>query len=207
MTTADMGKLKEGYLEFIDLLRKCRIKETLGKRGSTSVPMAEIKKIDGGTKTSRYLTQLAMDKVIQCTDPDSVQETIIVAGNDPSEVCLDCLMTAEEILAYKNSLIIEGSLGIRVERVNNNYYELRRGGHPEAVRLTDHEGKLLTLLREKIGNVVPRSELRTVTGLVDGQISSTITSLRRKLEKIGFTHEQTKEMIPPYLREGITLLA
>ncbi|HWO07794.1 MAG TPA: helix-turn-helix domain-containing protein [Candidatus Paceibacterota bacterium] len=188
MATADLKELKPVFLNLIDLIRSHRIK-TLGKTTPVHVPKKEVDAIAAPHKLRRMFDALVADGILGGVE---------VKGKD---VIFNNTQTAEQILAFRRSLIIEGSLGISVDDHGGSYYDMYRNGYDlRPQRLSDEEGKLLYYLVDHADTPVDREELATLYGWTVPQISSRINTIRRKLTRLGFSNEETMQVLPSYLR-------
>lgn len=191
MATADLKELKPVYLDLIDLIREHRIK-TLGKTTPVHIPKKEVDIIAAPHKLQRMFAALVAEGILGGVE---------LKGK---EMIFPSTKTAEEMLAYRRSLIIEGSLGVRVEDHGGSYYEMHRNGYnlpPQ--RLSDDEGKLLYYLVDHVDTPVDREELSNLFGWDVSQISSRVNTIRRKLMRLGFSEEEAKRVLPSYLRDKV----
>lgn len=191
MATADLRELKPAFLDLIDLIRTHRIK-TLGKTTPVSIPKAEIDAIAPPHKLQRMFEALSTEGIIGEIKGDS------------GSLIFQRTQTAENMLAFKRSLIIEGSLGLQIRDHSGFYYDMIRSGYdfpPE--RLSNEEGKLLYYLVDRADKPVAREEIANLFRLSTAQISSRMNSIRRKLSHLGFSKEETEQILPPYLRDSV----
>ena len=187
MAQANLNELKPQYLELIDLIRRHRILE-LGKTGPTHIPKAEIDAIAPGNKIDRFLQALAGDGVI---------DEVVTRGK---EMVINCRMTAEQMLTYRRSLIIQGALGLQVNSYRGAFYKMQRNGQDGEEQLSDREGQLLSLLMEHPNEPVTREVATGECNLTDAKISSAMNSIRGKIGRLGFTDEEVAAMLPVYRR-------
>lgn len=106
MPRANLADLKPQYLEFIDLIRECRIAE-LGKRGFIHVPKDAINSIASEHKIMRYIRQLHDEGILGDIEgaTDSRVPFAAVEEDGETNFIFNCQKTAEEIMSYKRSLI------------------------------------------------------------------------------------------------------
>jgi len=201
MTPEEHGKLKNAYLIFLDLIKRYRIKE-FGKIGLTHIPKTEIDAIPD-LRLEMSIEVLAKDRVLCPIKKNSKEVFFYYDGQNNSEIMVvDCLKTAEEITTYKNSLVIEkGWLSVKVEPKGDYYILSRRNGTGQSKRLSKSEGDLVSFLIKPENLKKTRAEIVRLTGLRDiVQISNLKNVIRKKLEAIGFSHKETEEMLPTYIR-------
>ena len=202
MATANLDVLKPIYLKLIDLIRDHRIRE-LGKTGQTHIPATEIEALTPPGRLHRMIEALVADQILDTfVGKDEDEEKLyLVEGKKGAEMMIfDCRATAEQMLAYRHSLIIQGALGIQVEHVRGNYYELYRNGNDERIRLTDKEGALLSYILDRADQEIGRTELAEACELTEAKLSTALNTLRRKIRQLGFTKEEVERMIPRYQR-------
>ena len=180
-------ELKPQYLKLIDLLRTARI-EGFGKVGETLIAKAETEEIAALSKLPAMFDQLIKDGVVASCE---LKDDVFV---------IECLKTAEEILDYKRSLIIEEALGIQVEHVNGNYYIMYRSGHNKQVRLSDSEGALIHHLIAYANKPQDRDEIAQIFEITPAQVSSRLNAIRRKLVQLGFEKDYVDRVLPTYRR-------
>jgi hypothetical protein len=99
--------LKNKYIEFVELLRAARTK-SFGKTGFTQVKVPDMLAIVPCPQVNVFLANLARDGVIESMNKDYIDFYEIMAffkEVDPSPTIeIQCLMTADEILAYRHQL-------------------------------------------------------------------------------------------------------
>lgn len=103
MPRTPLHELKPQYLEFIDLIRECRIAE-LGKKGLIFVPKEAVESIAAEHKIMRYIRQLNEEGILGAVDGAKDSLLPFVITEDGEDYVLNCQKTAEEILDYKKSL-------------------------------------------------------------------------------------------------------
>lgn len=197
---ADLHKLKPEYLKLIKLIRDHRI-ETLGKTGLIHIPKEAVDKIVSPGNLERMADALVEDEILGVIETKGKRCAVVA---DKNELIFNCRQTAERMQAYKRSLIIEGSLGIRVDDHGGNYYDMYRNGYDlPPQRLSDDEGRLFNYLVDHADTPIDRDELANLFGWTVSQISSRLNTIRRKLTRLGFSRDQTMKILPPYLRRKV----
>lgn len=200
MPTANLRELKPGFLALIDTLREYRLQE-LGKIGATHIPEERITSLEAPHKLHRMYRALIGDGVLGTFETTEGPMPFAIEEHDGvREMVFDCRKTAEELVAYRTSLVIEGALALQIDTHNGNYYEMYRNGLEQRVQLSDLEGTLLALLIEHANTPMERAEVAQRCDMNVGQVSSALNSIRRKIEKLGFTEDQTRAMLRPYAR-------
>lgn len=201
MTTVDFTKVKGAYLIFLDLIKKYRVKE-LGKLGLTHIPKTEIEAIPD-LRLTASIDQLVRDQVLGPFKVGHAEVKYDEKNMDGTNVLIvNCIKTAEDIGRYNNSLIIEaGWLSVIVESKEHYTILTRRDETSRSVRLNEKEGRLVVLLINKENQKKSRKEMVRLGNFRNiDQISGLRYSIRKKLEKIGFSPKETEEMVPSYLR-------
>ncbi len=197
MAMSELQKLKPAYLSLLDLLREHRIK-TLGKKGLIRVPKIALTEIATPTRLQMMVDALIADGILGFIEIKGKKYPIV---EEKADLVFNCVQTAEQIQIYKRSLIIEGSLGIRVDDHKGNYYEMYRNGHDlQRQRLSNDEGKLLYYLIDHANAPVKRSDLAVMFRLSVPQISTRLNTIRRKLTRLGFSEDQAARILPSYQR-------
>ena len=194
---ANLQKLKPAYLALIDLIREHRIK-TLGKTGLIRVPKKTVGVIGSPNKVQSMVEALVADGILGVIQTKGKRRALVEEKN---ELVFNCARTAEQIQTYKRSLIIEGSLGIRVDDHAGNYYDMYRSGYdllPQ--RLSTDQGKLFYYLVDHADTSIKRVALADLFHWTVPQISSRLNTIRRKLRRLGFSEEETERILPLYLR-------
>lgn len=201
MTPEERGQVKNAYLILLDLIKKYRIEE-FGKIGLTRIPIAEIKAIQD-LKLETSIKVLANDRVLGPIKKDSGEVLYYCDNQSGLDILVvDCIKTAEEITTYKNSLIIEeGWSSVRIEQKGDCYILSKRDEARQSKKLSAKEGKLILLLMKPENSKKSREEIAKLDNFRDKmQVSNLKNVIRRKLEAIGFSREETEKIMPSYSR-------
>lgn len=94
---------KPEYLDFIDLIRDYRRQE-LGKKGPIYIPRELVDAITDEPWMDMYQEQLEDDGVLGRVKGTELLSRVVPVEGGPDMVEFNCLMTVEEISAYKDSL-------------------------------------------------------------------------------------------------------
>jgi DNA-binding CsgD family transcriptional regulator len=205
MTPAERASVKKAYFDLLDLIIKYRIHEPLGKLGLTRMPKSEVSAIPD-LKFNKSFEVLYNDKIIGILKKDKKELLYDIVMQDRLEIIIvDCLKSAEEMTAYKNSLIVEtGWPSVRVDSLGDegsSRYEMRRrNGSGRMVELSNKEGVLLTFLLTENNLDKSREEVAAALHLTGARVSNFKNSLKRKLKTLGFTAEETSVMMRTYQR-------
>jgi hypothetical protein len=205
MTPQERASVKKAYFDLLDLIIKYRIREPLGKLGLTHMPKSEVDAIPG-LKFNTSFEVLHNDKIIGILKKDTKEVIYDVVTQDRLEiVIIDCLKSAEDMIAYKNSLIVEeGWPSVQVITLGTDaslrYEMTRRNGTGTTERLSKQEGDFLTFLLKDNNIERSREEIATGLELTNAQVSNLKNSLKRKLKTLGFSQNQVDEMMRTYQR-------
>lgn len=205
MTPNDLGGVKKAYFDLLDLIIKYRIKEPIGRVGLTHIPKTEVDSIQG-LKFESYVGYLIRDSVLDTIKKGKKSLTFEISKiNDVNTIIVDCLKTVEEMTAYKNSLIVEkGWQSVQVTSHGNGaslHFDMRRrNGSGDKVDLSNKEGKFVSYLLSGENIEKNRNEIAKGLGISAPKVSSFKNSIKRKLGDLGYTEEETDDMLRTYKR-------
>lgn len=205
MTPQERASVKKAYFDLLDLIIKYRIREPLGKLGLTHIPKSEVDAISG-LKFNTSFEVLHNDKIIGILKKGKKELLYDVVTQGKVEiVIIDCLKSAEDMVAYKNSLIVEeGWPSVQVATLGTDaslrYEMCRRNGTGKKEGLSKKEGNLLTFLLKDNNLEKSRTEIARGMGWPSAKVSTFKNSLKRKLKKLGFSQKQADEMMHTYKR-------
>lgn len=206
MTPEERSSVKIAYFDLLDLIIKYRKDEPLGKLGLTHIPKLELDAIRD-LKFETSIQVLHTDKILGSIQKKEklllydIQKTGIV-----ETIIFDCLKTAEDMIIYKNSLIVEeGWPSIQVTPFNDptgisSYIMRRRNLDNHTVDLSLNEGKIIVYLLKDNNMKNSRKEIAIDNNITVEQVSNFKNVIRKKLQDLGFSKEQAEEMLPTYNR-------
>lgn len=194
--------VKPSFIKFIKLVREIRL-NSLGKCGEIEIPKSELDKI-ADLKINFFIKQLINDNILVPLKSSKTGYKL-KSGN----ITINC-NSVGIIDEYLINLYVPGSFGLIIEK---NGGHISRYGRPDKYfNFKKQDAAILDFLYRNVGKLqtdtVIAEACEVILGktLISGQISYSLTNIRRRLkEKLGFSENEANEILPKYKHGGRVL--